>query len=124
MSNSGSQTPIGEKKGEKALKGCLQSSGGQFTLEDKHGKQVALTGSKDFASHVGHTVAVHGTFGIGSDASSGASATSATGSMSASGDQFMVSKLDMVSEKCSTAKSKNTSKDVTNDSGKPSPNRN
>jgi hypothetical protein len=113
------QTPAADRKSEKSLKGCIQSAGGQFMLEDKHGKQTPLAGSQDLASHVGHTVTVHGSFASGSDTSSAASASS-SGGMSASEQQFTVSKLDMVSEQCNSSKSKN--KDTKTDSSKPSPN--
>src|SRR6266550_7718322 len=83
MSSSGNQTAPSETKGEKKLKGCIQSESGKYVLQDKHGKDVALSGSQDFASHVGHTVTVHGAFANGADASSSASATS-SGGMSAS----------------------------------------
>jgi len=128
MSSSGNQTAPSETKGEKKLKGCIQSESGKYVLQDKHGKDVALTGSQDFASHVGHTVTIHGTFASGSDASSsgGASATaSGSGGMSAStGQQFMVSKLDMVSETCGSEKGKATKdKDKEQDNNsKPNPN--
>ncbi|MFY9559322.1 MAG: hypothetical protein WAQ52_03735 [Terriglobales bacterium] len=120
MSSSGNQNPAGDSKGEKKMKGCIESAGGKYMLEDKHGKEVALGGSQDFASHVGHTVTVHGTFANGSDASSGASATSSNSGMSASGGQFIVSKLDMVSESCNIDKVRNN-KDYDNNS-KPNPN--
>src|SRR5882724_3765421 len=127
MSSSGNQSAATETKGEKKLKGCIQSEGGKYILQDKHGKDVALTGSQDFASHVGHTVTIHGTFASGSDASSsgGASPTaSGSGGMSAStGQQFMVSKLDMVSETCGSEKGKATKdKDKEQDNNsKPNP---
>jgi hypothetical protein len=101
-------------RGEKKIKGCIKSEGGKYMLEEKHGKEIALTGSQDFASHVGHTVAVHGTWSSGSDVSSSDSG------MSASGSQFMVSKLDMVSDSCKMGKESNSQD---NTSGKPSPNR-
>src|SRR5215470_13371632 len=67
MSSSANRSAGGEAKGEKKMKGCIQSEGGKFMLQDKHGKDVALTGSQDFGSHVGHTVTVHGTFAGGAD---------------------------------------------------------
>ena len=120
MSNTGNQnTAASETKGEKKLKGCIQSEGGKYVLQDKHGKDVALAGSADLASHVGHTVTVHGTYGSGSDASS---ATASNSGMSASsGQQFMVSKIDMVSESCSGDKGKTKDK-VTDNNSKPNPN--
>jgi hypothetical protein len=101
-------------RGEKKMKGCIKSEGGKYMLEEKHGKESALTGSQDFASHLGHTVAVHGTWNSGSDMSSSNS------SMSASGSQFLVSKLDMISDSCKMDKE---SSSPDNTSGKPSPNR-
>ncbi len=120
MSSSGNQSAATETKGEKKLKGCVQSEGGKYMLQDKHGKDVALSGSQDFASHVGHTVTVHGTFANGSEASSGMSATS-NGEASA-GQQFVVSKLDMVSESCNMDKGKNKDKEQDNNYSKPNPN--
>jgi hypothetical protein len=122
IGGAGNQMPTSDKSTEKTLKGCLESSGAQFTLEEKRGKQVALTGSQDLASHVGHTVMVHGSYTRGSDPSS--VTRSSTNSGMGSGEQFMVTKLDMVSGKCSApkTKSKDINKDTNNDpSGKPSP---
>jgi hypothetical protein len=123
MSSSGNQSAATETKGEKKLKGCIQSEGGKYILQDKHGKDVALSGSQDFASHVGHTVTVRGTFSSGSDASSAAAATSSNSGMSPSGgQQFVVSKLDLVSESCSAEKGKNKDKAQENNYSKPNPN--
>jgi hypothetical protein len=127
ISNAGNQNTASETKGEKKLKGCIQSEGGKYVLQDKHGKDVALSGSADFASHVGHTVTVHGTFASASDSSTGASATASSSGMSASsGQQFTVSKLDMVSESCSADRGKNSAdkgKDKEQDNNsKPNPN--
>jgi hypothetical protein len=109
--------------GEKKLKGCIASQGDKYVLEDKHGKEITLSGSQDLASHVGHTVTVHGTYSNGSDASAGASASaSATSSGGTSVGTFLVSKVDMVSDTCTMGKGKSSNKDHT-DSGKPSPNR-
>ena len=83
-----------QAKGEKKLKGCIEAQGNQFVLRDKHGKDVVLSGSQDFASHVGHTVSIQGKYA----SDSGSAGTSTAGST----DQFMVSKLDMVSNKCKT----------------------
>jgi len=110
----------GDTTAEKKLKGCIASQGDKYVLQDKNGKEVALSGSQDLASHVGHTVTVHGTYANGSDASTGASSATANGGTS--GGQFLVSKVDMVSETCTMAKGNNSTKDHA-DSGKPSPNR-
>ena len=78
-----------EGKGEKKLKGCIQSEGGQTVLKEKSGKTVALTG-QDLSAHVGHEVAVKGSW-------AGAGDTSAA---SSGGGQFTVSSVDMISETC------------------------
>jgi hypothetical protein len=108
MGQSSSSTT--SKKGEKKLKGCIQSEGGQYVLQEKGGKQVQLTGSADLASHVGHQVTVHGTYEGASGAASTSSnekmpsasgSTTANPSMStSSGEQFMVSKIDHESDTC------------------------
>lgn len=117
-------TQANETNGEKKLKGCIKSEGGKYLLEEKRGKEIALAGSQDFASHVGHTVTVHGTWGSGSETSNGASGTSSnnstSNSMSAGGGQFVVSKLDMVSESCKMEKGSNAQDNM---NSKPSPNR-
>src|SRR5947209_1101925 len=68
MGQSSASDDQGSTKGEKKLKGCIESQGGQYVLQEKGGKQVELTGSADLASHVGHQVTVHGTYS-GSSAS-------------------------------------------------------
>src|SRR6476659_8601514 len=50
-----------ESKGEKKLKGCIESENGKYVLEAKHGKEITLTG-QDVSAHVGHQVVVHGSF--------------------------------------------------------------
>jgi hypothetical protein len=79
--------------GERKLKGCVQSQGGQYMLETKKGKTVALAG-QDVSAHVGHEVAVKGTW------ENGMSATS-SGSADASGKTFNVTSVDMISDSCS-----------------------
>jgi len=110
-----------EAKGNKKIKGCLQNAGGKYMIQDKHGKQIALSGSPDFSSHVGHTVVAHGTFASGSDSSNAGTAASTSGT--ASTDQFMVTKLDMVSESCTGEKGKASKESDHDNMGKPTPNR-
>jgi hypothetical protein len=82
-------------KGEKKMKGCVQSQGGQYVLETKKGKAVPLSG-QDVSAHVGHEVAVLGTWGGGSNSS-----MSSTSSGSAdSGKSFNVSSVEMISDSC------------------------
>lgn len=86
------------EKGEK-LKGCVQSQGGQFVLETKKGKAIALSG-QDVSAHVGHEVSLKGTWDTG--AAAGASATpTAAGS---AGKTFNVTGVDMISESCGKSK--------------------
>lgn len=86
----GSQGMSHEGKGEKKLKGCIASEGGQTVLKEKSGKTVALTG-QDLSAHVGHEVAVKGSWAGSGDMSAGASGGA---------NQFTVSSVDMISETC------------------------
>src|SRR5207249_3954565 len=90
-----SQTDQGtmNQKGSNAehkLKGCVQSQGGQYVLETKKGKAVNLTG-QDVSAHVGHEVAVKGTWESGMSSAS-------SGSASSSGKTFNVASVDMISD--------------------------
>jgi hypothetical protein len=87
-----------EAKGEKKMKGCIKSEGGQYTLQDKHGKSTPLSG-QDLSAHVGHEVTVHGMWASGSSDSSAASSASMGG-----GKTFNVTNVDMISESCSMDK--------------------
>jgi len=116
-------------KGDKTLKGCIQSQNGGYALEEKGGKMAMLTSSQDLSAHVGHTVKVHGMWqnGSGSMSSSNSGSTDNSGSsdhmgsmanstngggsvssgamdnsgkMDHNGKTFMVDKLDMVSDQC------------------------
>ena len=106
-----------EPKGEKKLKGCIESENGKFVLESKHGKEITLTG-QDVSAHVGHQVVVHGTFQnsmaasasgetAGTAASAGSTSTSSTGTTAGStdtkakaGQEFNVTSVDMVASTC------------------------
>jgi len=105
-----------DTKGEKKLKGCVESENGKFVLEAKHGKEVVLTG-QDFSAHVGHVVAVRGNFQnsmaasasgetAGTAASAGTTSTSSTDTTSSAdkkskaGQEFNVTSIEMVSSTC------------------------
>jgi hypothetical protein len=92
--NSGSETTI---------RGCLNSSGGGYTLTDASGTTYQLQGdTSKLASHVNNEVELKGTASGASSAGSSASAGSASG---ASGSQmFNVTKVKKVSSSCSTSK--------------------
>jgi hypothetical protein len=83
-------------KGEKKMKGCVQSQGGQYVLETKKGKAVPLSG-QDMSQHVGHEVAVHGTWG---GSSSNSMSSTSSGGGADSGKSFNVTSVDMISDSC------------------------
>jgi len=117
--------------GEKRLKGCIKSENGSYVLEGKRGKEIALSGSADLASHVGQMVTVRGVWSGGSGASNSSAAASSGSSMgngmSAAGGPFMVSKLHMESSNCKTDTGMNSpdnsgsSNSNASSNGKPSP---
>src|SRR5262249_22820140 len=81
-------------KSERKLKGCVQSQGGQYVLETKKGKDIALT-DQDVSAHVGHEVAVKGTWEKG-----GSMSPTAGGTASSNEKTFNVSSVDMISDTC------------------------
>jgi Protein of unknown function (DUF5818) len=91
-----------EAKGEKKLKGCIKSEGGQSVLEEKSGKTVNLTGS-DVSAHNGHEVTVHGTWEGGASATASGSSGAATAK---AGKTFNVTSVDMISDSCTGGKTK------------------
>jgi hypothetical protein len=86
----------GATNSQKKIKGCVAQQNGQYVLETKHGRSVPLSG-QDVSAHVGHTVALHGTW-------SAASTGSQTSAGMASGNSFNVSKVDMLSDNCNSMK--------------------
>lgn len=113
----GQSATTAEPKGEKKLKGCIESENGKFVLEAKHGKEITLTG-QDVSAHVGHVVVVHGNFQdnmaasasgetAGTAAATSSTSTSASGTTTGSADkkskagkEFNVSSVEMVSATC------------------------
>lgn len=99
-------------KGEKKLKGCVQSQGGQTMLETKKGKDIALTG-QDLSAHNGHEVEVKGTW----ETAGGAGMSQSSTGTSASGEKtFNVTDVKMISETCS-GKTKGSSMGTTPGAG-------
>jgi hypothetical protein len=92
------------EKGEKKIKGCVQSQGGQYVLENKHGKAIALAG-QDVSAHVGHEVAVKGTW---QNAGSAGMSQSSSGNAGAE-RTFNVTDVQMISESCGGKASKGSS---------------
>jgi hypothetical protein len=101
---SGSMSQGSSAKGEKKMKGCITSEGGQYMLQDKHGKSTPLSG-QDLSAHVGHEVTVHGTMGSGGSSNSTAASSGSMGS----GTTFNVTNVDMISESCTSSKTKSSS---------------
>ena len=98
--NSGGMGNNQADKGEKKLKGCVQSQGGQTVLETKKGKEVALTG-QDLSAHNGHEVEVKGAWAGGG--------MSQTSSGSSGEKTFNVTDVKMISETCKGSKEKGSS---------------
>jgi hypothetical protein len=66
-----------ESPGSKTVQGCLQGSGGSYTLTAENGTVYQLTGNTaELKDHVGHEVQINGT-SSGSSAVSPSSATEA-----------------------------------------------
>lgn len=78
----------------KKLRGCIAQQNGQYVLQTKHGKTIPLSG-QDVSAHVGHTVALHGTW-----AGSNAGTQTSTGAASDAASSFEVTKVDMISDSC------------------------
>jgi hypothetical protein len=98
-STQGSMAGNSGMKGEKKMKGCIQSEGGQYVLQTKRGKDVALTG-QDVSAHVGHEVTIHGMW----EGAGGNMSNTSSGNAAASGKSFSVTGVDMISDTCSSAK--------------------
>lgn len=92
------------EKGEKRLKGCVQSQGGQYVLETKKGKSVPLTG-QDVSAHAGHEVSVKGNWASGG----GSAVSSGAAGEKGSEKTFNVSSVEMISETCGGGKGKGSS---------------
>ncbi len=90
-------------KADKKLRGCVQSQGGQYVLESKKGKAIALTG-QDVSAHVGHEVSLKGTWESGS---AGTGVSTASGPTSEK--TFNVAGVTMISDSCGGKASKGDS---------------
>jgi hypothetical protein len=101
-SPTGMQGTENKSKGEKKLKGCIQSQGGSYMLQEKSGKNVPLTGA-DVSAHVGHEVALHGMWEASSSAAS-SGGTMGSNDKEKMGKQFNVTSVDMISESCGGTK--------------------
>jgi Protein of unknown function (DUF5818) len=102
-SMSGNSTNSTVKPDKTKMKGCIQSQGGQYMLQTRHGKSVMLSG-QDVSAHVGHEVTVHGMWEAAGGNMSGMSNTASGSASAASGKSFNVSSVDMISDTCSMGK--------------------
>ena len=74
--------------GEKTLEGCIVKEQADYFIQPMSGERERLTGSQDFASHVGHEVTLHGNEQSSSAANaSGSSTTTASNSTSGNADR-------------------------------------
>src|SRR6185369_9557501 len=85
-------------KGEKKIKGCVESQNGQYVLLTKKGN-VALAG-QDVSAHVGHEVAVKGTWDNSASNANASATASSSGNESWSKGTFNVTDVKMESEQC------------------------
>lgn len=112
--STGSQAGSAESQSsgsETTIRGCLNSSGGSYTLTDASGTTYQLQGdSSKLSSHVNNEVEIKGTAsgasGAGAPGTTSPSAgSSASSTSSAAGSQmFTVTKVKKVSGTCSTSK--------------------
>lgn len=112
--SSGSQAGSAESQSsgsETTIRGCLNSSGGSYTLTDASGTTYQLQGdTSKLSSHVNNEVEIKGTASgasgegaAGSTSPSAGSSASTTGSAAGS-QMFNVTKVKKVSGTCSTTK--------------------
>ena len=83
----GSSDPAGPNIAGRKLRGCIRSVNSGYILQQKSGRKEVLEGP-NLASHVGHLVSINGT----SDATAGKT--------------FIVSKIQLVSDRCSLDQAK------------------
>lgn len=87
------------------IRGCLNSSGGGYTLTDASGTTYQLQGdTSKLASHVNNEVEVKGTASGASGAGAPGASASAGSAGGAGSQMFNVTKVKKVSSKCSASK--------------------
>jgi len=102
--NPSAQTPAADTASEQILQGCISSKGGKYFLRGGDDESVMLVGSQNFGLHLGHNVAVHGTF-TNSNTEASKPVDSASGKAGEPVHEFTVTRLEMVSENCSSDQS-------------------
>lgn len=92
----------GEHSGQMSVQGCLQGSGGNYTLTADDGTTYQLTGqTSDLSAHVGHEVQITGKTSASSAASESSAASS--GASAAGGATLDVKSMKHVSKTCKSA---------------------
>ena len=94
---------------ETTIRGCLNSSGGGYTLTDASGTTYQLQGdSSKLSAHVNNEVEIKGTAsgasGVAGSTSPSAGSSASTGAGAAGSQMFNVTKVKKVSGTCSTSK--------------------
>jgi hypothetical protein len=108
--NSSSQTNStnsGMKTNETTIRGCLMSSGGNYTLTDSAGVQYQLTGdTSDLSSHANQEVQIRGMASDANGSGAASTGTQGTGTATTQGQpvSFQVSHVKKIANSCSTGK--------------------
>ena len=104
-------TTQNQANAEHTIKGCVKSESGSYVLETKKGKEIALAG-QDVSGHVGHEVALKGTWEGGHAVSS--TEAGSTANAGAATKTFNVSSVKMISESCKGTTGSSSSPSGTN----------
>ena len=100
-SQAGSQTAGSDT--EQMMEGCIIRDQQDYYLEPINGQEVHLNGP-DVAQHVNHHVRIHGNEQPSQTANSGSAGamagSSSSGSSTSNPPEFLVTRVDMVSESC------------------------
>src|ERR1700704_1790728 len=91
------QMPATDTASEQVLQGCISSKGGKYFLRGGDGESVMLAGNQNFGLHLGHNVAVRGTF-TSPNTEASKPVDSASGKAGEPLHEFTVTKLEIVSE--------------------------
>jgi hypothetical protein len=102
--NPSAQMPATDTASEQVLQGCISSKGGKYFLRSGDGESVVLSGNQNFGLHLGHNVAVRGTF-TSPNTEASKPVDSASGKAGEPVHEFTVTKLEIVSENCSSDQS-------------------
>ena len=102
--NPSAPTPAADTASEQILQGCISSKGGKYFLRGGDDESVMLVGNQNFGLHLGHNVAVHGTF-TNSNTEASKPVDSASGKAGEPVHEFTVTRLEIVAENCSSDQS-------------------